>query len=76
MNSRRDTEFKGDATIAFGHGSASDLWRGDDYGELGTSWRFKASLDDGETWVAYETQWSDEEGEGAFSGGNLARQSM
>ena len=26
-----------------------DLWRGDDYGELGFSWRFLATFDGGET---------------------------
>ncbi len=38
-----------------------DLWRGENYGELGWSWRFQASLDGGETWVAFETQWNGEE---------------
>ncbi len=32
-----------------------DVWRGDDYGPLGESWRFLASIDGGKTWGAYQT---------------------
>ncbi len=39
-----------------------DLWRGEDHGELGSSWRFVASRDGGESWEAYETMWDDERG--------------
>lgn len=38
-----------------------DLWRGDDYAELGFSWRFLATLDGGATWEVFETMWDAEE---------------
>ncbi len=41
-----------------------DLWRGEDCGDLGFSWRFLASLDGGATWSARQTIW--DEGEGSF----------
>ncbi len=37
------------------------LWRGEDYGQFGVSWRFLASLDRGELWEVFETMWDQAE---------------
>ena len=38
-----------------------DLWRVDDYDDLGFSWRFLTSVDGGATWEVFDTMWDDGE---------------
>ena len=36
-----------------------DLWRGEEHGGLGFSWRLSASMDGGATWAVFETMWDE-----------------
>ena len=50
----RETDSGNDPQLAEGT-PIRDLWRGEDYGELGFAWHFVAEVDGDRAWRAYET---------------------